>query len=276
MKKYRVAYLGNAAQVAEYIVFNPDMELKQIICERDRVNDDLITVGLVRNVPLLLADNKAHLCELMKASGCDFFLMFSFGIILPEEITSSLEIYNIHSGDLPEYKGRHPTYWATLRDERMIGITLHKAEKGIDTGEIVAKRFVPYYFWMAEDELNRELLNEVPHLLEEAVRYKRGGARPVSNIGGTYYKAVGEEEKTISLGDSYAQVFNKIRTQSKYEGAKFVINDFLIAWIKSGRFTHMSFTDKAYYEHNGFLYLHLRNNVWLKADKYKLIRVETI
>ena len=276
MKKYQVVYLGNVAQAAEYIAFNPDMELKQIICERDRIDDNLITVSLIRDVPLLPVDNKSHLCELMRACDCDFFLMFSFGIILPELLTTSLEIYNIHSGALPEYKGRHPTYWATVNNERMIGITLHRVEKGIDTGEIVAQRFVPYYFWLAEDELNCALLNEVPHLIEKLVQYKRGNVCSVPNVGGTYYKKVGEEEKTILPDDSYAVVYNKIRAQSKYEGAKFVINESLTAWIKSGRFIYKSFEDKQYYEQNGCLYLHLRDNVWLKTEQYKLVRIETI
>lgn len=49
---------------------------------------------------------------------------------------------NFHPGLLPEYAGLHTHQWAIRNGEREFGVTVHRMERGIDTGAIVAqKRF---------------------------------------------------------------------------------------------------------------------------------------
>ena len=47
---YKVVYIGNLAKIAEYISHNTHYEIVNIICESNRINDDLLTYSLVRNV----------------------------------------------------------------------------------------------------------------------------------------------------------------------------------------------------------------------------------
>ena len=49
---------------------------------------------------------------------------------------------NLHSGDLPYYRGLTPTFWACLNEEDSIGISLFKMDSGIDTGQILVKRYL--------------------------------------------------------------------------------------------------------------------------------------
>lgn len=44
---------------------------------------------------------------------------------------------NIHSAKLPLYRGLYPTFWAMACGEKVMGITIHYMEKGIDTGKII-------------------------------------------------------------------------------------------------------------------------------------------
>ena len=60
----------------------------------------------------------------------DFLSQFKYGGI------------NLHSGDLPYYRGLTPTFWACLNGEDNIGISLFKMDAGIDTGQIILKRFL--------------------------------------------------------------------------------------------------------------------------------------
>lgn len=45
--------------------------------------------------------------------------------------------FNIHPSLLPKYRGPIPTMWAIENGEKEFGVTIHKIDKGIDTGDIV-------------------------------------------------------------------------------------------------------------------------------------------
>jgi len=54
----------------------------------------------------------------------------------------SKRVINIHFGDLPKYRGRHPLTWAILNDEKKIGCTIHLINEKIDQGFVLKKFFV--------------------------------------------------------------------------------------------------------------------------------------
>lgn len=67
------------------------------------------------------------------------FLSLEFDrIIRPEKFTSSA-LYNIHFSKLPAYKGVYTSAWPILAGESQSGVTLHKIDAGIDTGDIIAQ-----------------------------------------------------------------------------------------------------------------------------------------
>lgn len=47
------------------------------------------------------------------------------------------EIFNIHFSLLPKYRGVYTSIFPILNNEKSSGVTLHKIDEGIDTGEIV-------------------------------------------------------------------------------------------------------------------------------------------
>ena len=53
------------------------------------------------------------------------------------ECTSAIFI-NTHVGITPQYRGVHGGYWSLVcNDEKNCGVTIHKVDKGIDTGDII-------------------------------------------------------------------------------------------------------------------------------------------
>ena len=56
--------------------------------------------------------------------------LFRFGII------------NVHTSDLPKYKGLMPVFRAMQKGESKIGISLFIVDEGIDTGKIIRKEFL--------------------------------------------------------------------------------------------------------------------------------------
>ena len=49
----------------------------------------------------------------------------------------SKELFNIHFSILPKYRGCHTNYLQIKNGEKFSGVTLHKIDNGIDTGDIV-------------------------------------------------------------------------------------------------------------------------------------------
>lgn len=70
----------------------------------------------------------------------DFFLSLEFDQIVKPEKLKTKNIYNIHFSELPKYKGMYTSVWPILYAESQSGVTLHKIDRGIDTGDIVAQK----------------------------------------------------------------------------------------------------------------------------------------
>lgn len=59
-------------------------------------------------------------------------------LISPDKFKSSF-LYNIHFSLLPRYRGMYTSAWPILNNENESGVTLHKIDRGIDTGNIVSQ-----------------------------------------------------------------------------------------------------------------------------------------
>ena len=67
--------------------------------------------------------------------------------ILPAEILDyfgggRLGIYNVHASNLPDYVGPCPVYWQIRNNEKSAKIVLHRVERQVDSGDIVASHIV--------------------------------------------------------------------------------------------------------------------------------------
>ncbi|MGY6562498.1 MAG: formyltransferase family protein [Luteibaculaceae bacterium] len=59
-------------------------------------------------------------------------------IIKPDNFKTK-KLYNMHFSLLPEYKGMYTSIWPIINGSRFSGVTLHKMDMGIDTGDIIAQ-----------------------------------------------------------------------------------------------------------------------------------------
>ncbi|MGL5931842.1 MAG: formyltransferase family protein [Cetobacterium sp.] len=66
------------------------------------------------------------------------FLSLEFDkIIKIEKFKETAKLYNIHFSKLPKYKGMYTSAHPILNNEKETGVTLHRIDNGIDTGEII-------------------------------------------------------------------------------------------------------------------------------------------
>lgn len=83
--------------------------------------------------------------ETLKEYEPDVIVVAAFGQILPETILR-LPPYgciNIHASLLPRYRGAAPIQWAIIDGEKETGITIMYMEKGLDTGDMIARAVIP-------------------------------------------------------------------------------------------------------------------------------------
>ncbi|WP_333661249.1 formyltransferase family protein [Acinetobacter sp.] len=67
----------------------------------------------------------------------DVLISLEYDSIIKNEFLDIDKIYNIHFSNLPKYKGMYTSIFPILFNENCGGVTLHRVDSGIDTGNIL-------------------------------------------------------------------------------------------------------------------------------------------
>ncbi len=126
---------------------------------------DVNATGFVARVEALAPD-------LLVVAGCPQLLQ---GPMLG---AARLGTVNLHPSLLPRYRGRQPLFWALLRGEATVGVTLHRATAEIDAGPILAQREVAVPPRATAASLAREVDAAGAALVPDLVRWIDEGALP--------------------------------------------------------------------------------------------------
>lgn len=124
----------------------------------------------------------------------------------------SRRIVNIHFGDLPKYRGRHPLTWAILRNEKKVGCTIHLINEKIDQGYILKKFFVKNNLSDNSKTIEKKIINLL-------------GSNLISAIGNLRKNKL----KKIERGRYYPPLYNGI----KLYDSKFYNREYLICALKA-------------------------------------------
>jgi methionyl-tRNA formyltransferase len=120
--------------------------------------------------------NSPETLYLIKKYSPGFIAVFGIGILKEEILSYSPDsIYNLHVG-LPEfYRGSSCNFWPIYnRDFENLGATVHKVEKGVDTGKIAEKKAVTLKSDDNEQSLMWKTLTVGTQLMDETLqKWKR-------------------------------------------------------------------------------------------------------
>lgn len=109
-----------------------------VICNRDDIGQN----GWQRS--LRQAANTLNVKEIQLEDAYSMrdtiFLSLEYDRIICPERFITKELYNVHFSLLPQYKGMYTTILPILHGEKMCGVTLHRIDSGIDTGEIICQK----------------------------------------------------------------------------------------------------------------------------------------
>lgn len=84
------------------------------------------------------------------------FLSLEFDRIIKPLLFQTKYLYNIHFSALPKYKGMYTSALPILNHEKYTGVTFHKIDEGIDTGDIINQVCFPIEF----NDTARDLYNK--------------------------------------------------------------------------------------------------------------------
>ena len=180
------------------------------------VLDELEKAGLspIKNV----TDSKNPLPKLPEEA--DFFVVASFGKILPKEIIDMPKYgsINVHPSLLPELRGPSPIQ-NTILQNKTPGVTIIKMDEEMDHGPILAQEEVliapfPDHYEIIEEKLARAGGRLLAQVLKKKIK-----EIPQNHEQATYTKLIKKEDGLINLEDDSEINLRKVCAYSTWPGA---------------------------------------------------------
>ncbi len=158
-----------------------------------------------------------ELYDQIKYLSPDFIISSYYRKILPKEIYSMAQhAINIHPSYLPYYRGPVPTAWAILNGEKSFGVSIHKIDKGIDTGDIYAQKLYKIKPYETGFELYNRAMSKGFELFKKnffKIAYQKLKPKKQKK-GGSYFGAL-NEDVFVNWKDTKENIINKVRVNAR-------------------------------------------------------------
>lgn len=148
------------------------------------------------NIRTVVDVNSKGFMRILKKEKVNLIVSVYFNQILKDFVidTANKGVINIHPAYLPDYKGVSPVFWSLANGEKYAGVTVHYINKGIDTGNIIAREKVKIARFDTEDSLYWRIGKIGSPLLAASVKkIENGKVKPIPNIGGRYFSLPSKE-----------------------------------------------------------------------------------
>lgn len=144
------------------------------------------------------------------------FLSLEFDrIVMPDKFSTD-KLFNIHFSNLPRYKGMYTSVMPLLNGEDSGGVTLHRIDSGIDTGEIVAQKIFSIDICYTAKDLYYAYLKNSFELFKENIHSLIENnviSRPQDSVGASYYskRSVDFSNIVIDYNKTSYEIHNQLR-----------------------------------------------------------------
>ena len=155
-----------ACWALEYVLQYKDTFERILVCKSKR---DTGEDKWQRSLSKLARIHGIEIVNLFDLYSIENLLFFSieFDTIIKTSKFSSKELFNIHFSLLPKYKGMYTSCLPLLNGDLESGVTLHRMDDGIDTGNILAQRSFKIPIEMNSFELFSKYHEEAFNLFKE-------------------------------------------------------------------------------------------------------------
>lgn len=107
---------------------------------------------------------------------------------------------NFHDSLLPKFTGFSPVLWALISGESEFGLTVHRMDSGLDTGDILVQRSLPIGPTDTGTELVLRGMELIPRVLAEALNALESGSaawRPQNKAERTFCHKRSEQDSAL-------------------------------------------------------------------------------
>lgn len=176
--------------------------------------------------------NEIKIISLKEAEQLDdiIFISLEFDKIINVDKFKSVLLYNIHFSLLPKYKGMYTSAWPIINNEPKSGVTLHKIDAGIDTGDIIDQ----IDFNLDDDETAKSLyfkyihhgtnliLKNISKLIKNKITKEKQG---VSNSSYYSRSSINYRNIEIDLNKTAIEIKNQINAYTFRDFQLVKVND---------------------------------------------------
>ncbi|MBP2281463.1 methionyl-tRNA formyltransferase [Psychrobacter sp. PL19] len=171
----------------------------------------------------------------------DYFISLEFDQLIKPELLSTENVFNIHFSKLPKYKGMYTSVWPVLHGDEESGVTLHKIDKGIDTGDIVSQKVFNLNMSDRSQDCYRKYIDNAKILISEwfeSILNNKVVQEKQSAIKSTYYSASSIDYKNLKIN------FKKTAWQIKRQVYAFSFRPYQLLKFEGFNISDVLITDK--------------------------------
>ena len=239
MKDLKVVYMGTpdfSVPALEWLIENTNVVL--VVTQPDKVVGRKREVSfspvkkcaVANNIDVFQPEKIKNEFEIMSEVNPDIIITCAYGQIVPESILNipKYGCINIHASLLPKYRGAAPIQWVLLKNEEKTGVTLMYMDKGMDTGDMIAKEEYLIKDSDTVGTLHDILSNIGVNLLKNNLKAIINGTvlrEKQNNEDATYAPMIKREDEHIDFNDNGKNIIGKIRAFNPWPLANTVIND---------------------------------------------------
>ena len=144
------------------------------------------------------------------------FLSLEYSEIIKPFMFKSKQLYNIHFSKLPKYKGMYTSALPLLNGETETGVTLHKIDAGIDTGNIIDQLNISIELYDDCRSLYHKYLDYAYKLFKNNIHSLIANTaldRPQPSVGSSYFskKSINYKSLEIDYRKAAYEIHNQFR-----------------------------------------------------------------
>ena len=217
----KIAYLGIDLlyPVLEALLEEGCKVLKIFTCPTDNVtefNTKIKAIANRKNLPCTEEKITKKDLTWLRTQGCDLLICAGYYYRIP--VTDAFPMVNFHPSPLPVGRGAWPMPIIILNQMKLGGITAHKMDETLDTGDILLQRTFP----IKEEETLQSYMDKVffllPGMVHELVHKLPSLWREATPQGpGAYWKCPDESNWTITPDMDVEQADRILRAFYGYE-----------------------------------------------------------
>lgn len=209
------------------VVTQPDKEVGR---KREISFSPIKKVAIKNNIKVLQPVKIKEEYEDVTSLNPDIIITCAYGQIVPLAILNCPKYgcINVHASLLPKLRGGAPIHKAIINGYDKTGITIMYMDKGMDTGDMIAKEEVKIEDNDTAGSLHDKLSTiSVPLLMKTLPSIINGTNKreKQNDADATYAYNVSREEEHVSFNKSSKDVYNQIRGLNSWPGAYAVLDD---------------------------------------------------